>query len=203
MKKTLIIAGLLVAAASLCSGSVTMVFQGFQPAGWQAGYPYYLTANGTPLNVMCDDWEHGGEPGDVWQANFTSLGSGNLSLLRWNQMPNALTLYQEAGWLLLETRNTPPVQWMDINYAVWSIFDSSVVLSPNQQYWLTSAQNEALLGFPGIDFNEVGIYTPVNQYDPNMNDPQEFLTTTPEPASLTLVCAGGIALFARRKKLLS
>ena len=52
---------------------------------------------------MCDDWVHGGAPGDTWQANYTNLGTGNLSLLRFNQLPGALTLYDEVGWLLLQT----------------------------------------------------------------------------------------------------
>ena len=66
---------------------------------------------------------------------------------------------------------------MAINYAVWHIFDSSSSVSyGNSPYWLVQAEHEAALGFPGVNFSQVGIYTPVNQYDPNLNDAQEFLS---------------------------
>ena len=62
------------------SPSVTIVFTLFQPQGWQVGYPYTATINGVPgFSVMCDDWAHGGQPGQTWKANFTDLGSGDLS----------------------------------------------------------------------------------------------------------------------------
>jgi hypothetical protein len=175
-----------------------MFFVGFQPAGWQVGYPYYLTVNGGPIaDVMCDDWVHGGLPGDTWQANFTNLGTGNLSSVRFNQMPNALTLYREAGWLLLQTEVTTQSQWTEINYTVWNIFDPNVPIPTT--YWLHQAQQEAAMGFPGVDFSRVGIYTPVNQYDPNPIDPQEFLQIVPEPGTMMLLITGVMGAIARKR----
>src|SRR5450755_3908147 len=101
MKKLLLVLGLLLAAGNAYAGSVTVNFIGFSGSGWQSGYPYYANINGgSQIKVMCDDWIHGGEAGDHWQANVTNLGSGDLTLLRFNQMPDADTLYKEAGWLL-------------------------------------------------------------------------------------------------------
>ena len=147
---------------------------------------------------MCDDWAHGGLPGDTWQANFTDLGTDNLSLVRFNQLPNALTLYQEAGWLLIQTRVTTPPQWTDINVAVWYIFDNSTPLTPNAQNWLALVQQEANNGFPGINFHQIAIYTPVNQFDMNVEGPQELLRLVPEPGTLVMLVSGMIGLLGRK-----
>jgi hypothetical protein len=175
------------------------LFIGFQPSGWQAGYPYSASINGgAAIPVMCDDWSHGGLPGDTWQAYYTNLGTMNISLLRFNQLPSALTLYDEAGWLLLQTPQNSS-QATDINYAVWQIFDSTAPSFGNSAYWLNQAQLEAQAGFPGVNFYQVGIFTPVNQYDSNPEGPQELLTIVPEPGTVLLFASGLAGLLARRK----
>jgi hypothetical protein len=205
MNKSLVVLALL-AVATVCSATpVTMVFQGFHGPGWPAGYPYFADVGGVSgAQVMCDDWAHGGFPGQTWQANFTDLGTinaGNIgsSSLRFNQLQNALTLYREAGWLLLETQNTPSYQWTFINLAVWHILDKNAPVSALSKVWLDAAQNEANNGFPGVDFHPVGIYTPVDQYDPNLENPQEFLRLVPEPGTLLLLVCGVAGLAARKK----
>src|SRR5271157_5242559 len=200
MKKLILLVGLLALTSSAYAGPVNVVFGGFQSSGWPAGYPYFATFNGGPvLNVMCDDWVHGGLPGDTWQANFTNLGTANLSLLRFNQMPGALTLYDEAGWLLLQTQVAPQTEWQPINYAVWNIFYPSAPPYGDSAAWLTSAGLEAAKGFPGVNFYKVGIYTPLNQYDSNPDGPQELLSAVPEPGTFILLGSGLVGLLARKR----
>jgi PEP-CTERM motif len=186
MRKLVLFVGLLLAAAPAYAGTFPVTFLGWSGGEWQNGYPYYVTfgGTGTPTAVMCDDYVHGGIPGMTWQANITDLGTNNLSLTRFNTVPNALTLYDEAGWILLETRFTSSNQWSSMNYAVWHIFDPGVPLSPLAQSWLNQALAEAAKGFPGVNFNAVDILTPVNQHDPDPNSIQEFLYLTPTPNAI-------------------
>lgn len=206
MKKLIALLGLMFVTSAVCFATpVTIVFTSFHFNAWQLGYPYTATVGGVQgVAVMCDDWSHGGLPGQTWQANFTNLGTGNLSLLRFNQLPNAGTLYDEAGWLLLQTKAQPSTQWTDINIAVWFTFDKNTPLTPGAQNWLALAQQEANNGFPGVNFSEIGIYTPLNQYgtahgklDPGA--PQELFTVVPEPATLLLLAGGFAGLLSRKR----
>jgi len=92
-----------------------------------------------------------------------------------------------------------------MNYAVWHIFYSGAPLEQNAQYWLNAAQQEAAQGFPGVDFTQVEILTPTNQYDPDPNGPQELLTlvasSAPEPGTLILLGTGLVGLLGRKKLL--
>ena len=204
MKKLILALAILATSVCAYAGPMNVVFIGFHTGGWPAGYPYYATVNGSAVTVMCDDWVHGGQPGDYWQAYFTNLGTSDLSRLRFNTMSNPLTLYREAGWLLLQTATSPgSAEATDINWAVWHIFDPSVSLGPGQRNWLHLAQQEASNGFPGVNFYRVGIYTPVDQYDPNHNHPQELLeilppSTTPEPGTLVLLGTAIAGLVTRK-----
>lgn len=164
-------------------------------------YPYTLTASGSgPLLAMCDDYYHDGAPGDHWLAYVTDLGSGNLNFVRFAS--SGLNAYQEAAWILLQTSITSNTQWPDMNFAVWHIFNPTVVIDPNSQRWI----DLAILHHKGVDYSHVFIATPTDIQAPPTGD-QEFLivfkkghlaeaTATPEPASLALlgiglVCAAG------------
>jgi len=208
MRKLMLLLGLLAASAYAYAGPVAVELLGFNGGFWQWGYPYYGYVQDTgAVDMMCDDYVHGGEPGQSWLANQTDLGSGNLSLLRFNNLPGALTLYDEAAWLLIETQTTPHSAWRDMNIAVWHIFDPAAPMTPFATWWLGQAQDEAQEGFKGINFNRVEILTPLDQYSSDPNSPQEFLylapaadqsPAVPEPSTLLLV-GPGLAVALRRK----
>lgn len=188
---------------------------------WQNGYPYFISQqNGDRAVevVMCDDFLHGGAPGDKWSANITNLGSENLATVRFNEIEpdetDVLKLYDEAGWILLQTLSNPATDWKEMNYAVWTIFDHSALCDAECHNWLGLANTAYLDGFPNTDFNRVFIITPVDQHDPDPNSMQEFLAigrdprnqdgsaqTTPEPGTFLLLGTGVLAMF--RKKIFS
>lgn len=207
----------LVGSAMAVPIPVIITLTAFNHGQWQLGYPYTATIDefvGVP--VMCDDYFHGGFPGDTWQAETTQLSSTDYSLLRFSNLPNAVNLYKEAGWLLMQTAVTPSIEYTGINQVVWFLFDANAPLTdPYAAFWLAAGQNELNLGFPGVDFSKVLVFTPLLRIDPNPNGPQEMmyveltegtLTTggenvpsTPEPGTLVLLAGGLLGVWGRWK----
>ncbi len=207
MSKSKAIKFLAVAAFFVISATIaafaTPVEAGFAGLGGQSQngeyiYPYFITIdNGAQIAMMCDDFYHQSSVGDTWQANITSLTSGDLSKTRFNN----LTEYQEAGFLLMQVNNSNQAEWGNINFAIWKTFNSSVnmggtpagTLGPD--YWYNLAQTSDL---SNIDFSGVEIVTPLH---PGCDSgDQEFLFMAPEPSTLMLIGSGLIGLFSQRKR---
>jgi hypothetical protein len=168
-------------------------------------YPYTLQIDvNSPFWGMCGDFYHGGAPGDMWQANLTNLGTGDLTYMRFAS--SGLVAYQEAAWIFMQTPITPQLQWTDMNYAVWHIFNPTVAIDQDAQSWIILAQKN----IGGVDFSQVVIATPVYVNAPPIGDqeylwfasnPNPPLSPVPEPGSLILVTTGvnGMGWLLHRK----
>ena len=182
MRKLLILAVFVCGAVCAHANPVEFEFLAWNDGNWQNGYPYYIEEVGgdnTVIMAMCDDYAHSGMPGDKWMANITNLGTGNITLTRFNIASAAtdlypLNLYDAAGWLLLETEQEPMERWLPINQAIWNIFDSQAPCDKTCEDWESVAFG-AIKSLPQSYYDNVYIVTPVNPHDPNDQDIQEFM----------------------------
>ncbi len=218
MRKPVLFLVIVLAAVSAYADVVKVDFVRFNNSGqWQNGYPYWAFVQGMGFEpVMCDDYLHGGDPDFDWVANETILGTKDLSLTRFGSQDGALTLYDEAGWLLLQTRVSGINQWQELNYATWNVFTPSAPCDAACEVWLAAAQNAASKGFPNTDFSLVGILTPVHdQQGIDPLGPQEFLYlvggvpdcalcapvqqgAAPEPGTFLMIGTGAAVLWLRK-----
>lgn len=186
----------------------------WSPSGFGSFYvsPYTGTLLATNQSVVlnCVDFFHDVSLGETWWANKSILSTTNLSATRFNNV----SMYLQAAWLTQQYDANPganPNKTIAIQAAIWNIFAGA---SPDktggsgvtsQSYWTAMAA----ANYGSVDASKFYVLTDVNKND--KNSVQEFLvfdpratTTTPEPATLTLM-GTGLAAFAgmakrRRKK---
>src|SRR6266403_3618194 len=115
--------------------TTTMKFTGVNGANNGVYYvsPYtgimnYGTSSAQTVVLFCDDINNESSTNQVWNANVTSLASGNFSNTRYGRgsvnpnlgSMNPQTLYEEAAWLVTQFASHPG-DYVSLQYALWNL----------------------------------------------------------------------------------
>jgi len=188
--------------------------------------------NGSAMRFNCVDYFHEVSVGETWQATTTNLGSvvdaaqasdmATLNALLGNTREGgnypatlAVKIYQQAALLTTMYGSNPgadPTRSSAIQTAIWSITTNGLSPEfPSTQWIGSGSATENTTGF-WIDYAQnnfqtqtAGFYNQFNvltDLDHGINGNQEFIYSTPEPASLALMATGllGVAGFAVRRR---
>lgn len=188
---------LAVSVIGLCS-SVTFNTVNGQTYGGQFVGPVTLTIDNTVYNNMAwcfDDTRHV-MFGETWTANLLSFS--NLSQAYFSNQSGYLTKYKEAAWLDTQFATQPVGQYGPIQFAIWSLFDSTVNLDNASQGWKNQAVTASNNNFYGTNFSQFSVVIDVE------GDEQGFIVKTgsavPEPSSTALMLSGIGLLFLGKFK---
>ena len=171
--------------------------------------PYQLQDSGiqggATINVACDDFSDDVVSGETWSATTETFdSSGVLSPgAMFAGSPDSQTNYDTAVYLYSDYLNGT-ADAAGMNYAIWGIFDPSVVggagyESTDAAALLAGVTLADLTGFN--NYSSFGLIIPTSLGSTD-GEPQEYIYSTPEPSSLLLLSSGLISLaFVKRKVL--
>jgi PEP-CTERM motif-containing protein len=156
--------------------------------------PCYGTV-GTQTNVpiFCDDYWHEVYMGETWRATVNTFATLNQARFQGANAAATLLMYDEAAFLVNQLASNPQSS-ADISFAIWSIFSSNVPDTANSAWWVNYARNQTFT--PG-EFANFEVLTPI---DCSVASAQEYLVSTPEPATLMMLTSGLFALGTWRRR---
>jgi hypothetical protein len=194
--------------------------------------PYTISVNGQQMMVICDDAISEVYTGETWQAAASTI-AGGLGQAKWtgvtinagvdgNASKAVLSQFQEYQAIqylaqLMMANISNPTTVGEIQWAIWDLTAPGTINQSNgSEHWgnlsayLGSIDSYILAGINNDRGNgsHIVIYTPTTGGTCGLRPcgtPQEYIQVTPEPASLTLVGTGLLAVAGslHRKKLLS
>jgi hypothetical protein len=202
---------LLITPLAQADSTTTIKFTGVNGANDGVYYvsPYtgtldYGTSSAQTVVLFCDDINNEVSTKQVWDANVTSLASGNFSNTRYGNgsvNPNLggmspQILYEEAAWLVTQFSSYPG-DYVSLQYALWDVMtpgseptnfanaDGTTVAQ-----WLALAKANYGQISPGsfVIATNTGTLAYTGQV-------QEFIVQTPEPAIGVLLLFGVVSLF--------
>ena len=198
-------AALCLGTGSALANSVKMQLTGVggNNAGGVYTYPYYFSINGkTPVPLICDSYDNQVVVGETWQANVTSLLSGQ------GLFGNQLLDYKAAGLIFKGILNGT-ISANAGNFAIWGLFSTNAQTNSYFQSsgaaGIESTYLALALTDPNSAYNGLVLYTPIAGTQSWGGTPQEYIgyNPVPEPGTITLFGTGLLSLAGMMKRKLS
>jgi hypothetical protein len=209
---------LLITPLAQADSTTTIQFTGVNGANNGVYYvsPYtgtlnYGTSSAQTVVLFCDDINNEVSMNQVWNANVTSLASGNLSNTRYGNGSvnpnlggmNPQILYEEAAWLVTQF-SSHSGDYVSLQYALWDLMTPGAE-STNfaNADGTTVAQWLALAAANYGQINPASFVIATNTGTlAYTGQVQEFIVQTPEPATGVLLLFGVVSMFLlfRRSK---
>ena len=168
------------------------------------GIMNYGTSSPQTVVLFCDDIKNEVSWNQVWDANVTSLASGNFSNTRYGNgsvnpnlgVMNPQTLYEEAAWLVTQFASHPG-DYVSLQYALWDLMTPGA--EPTSFFNADGTTVAQWLDLAAANYGQINpanfviiTNTGTLAYKGQV---QEFIVQTPEPATAVLLPIGIVSMF--------